>query len=611
MLAASAAAEVYQPPDREPSPEEILILELINRFRLDPVGEAQRLNFTDRVGDEMKKMKPLPPLVMNLELLDAARKHSYYMILNTLTHVEEAGKPGFYGAGFGERAGKSGFKGFAQAENCFRDPGDAYGSHAGFAHSDGHRANMASGNREVGTGGVPHDGRISVTHLFGSRGVPRMAGGVVYQDGNGNKFYDVGEGIGGVRINASDGTGTITWKSGGYALDLKSAKAVTITAEFMGQKFSKSFDASGDNVKFDVIVPESLVKECFDKLVAVVDGAGAADSPKYFRAVLSLYMEAKGLRLDAERQKRFRELTEKIGPELETSLKAVRAALDDFEPRNFAKVLSESKKPYAGTSLDGWFRDAATIATVKWQVMNYEKQNAVQKFPPQQRRSFIADVEAAEKQLATTAFTSDLAGLIARARNPNAAPPTAAAAAAPTTPAGATAPVAVAPPKSAEPKKEEKQTTTTASATPAVLPPPAKAESPVSDQALATWTEKLRQRVIDGVKAGQKPTAFLALFGGKESSVKIVGADDKELQLEMGTGKLPVAWTRLDPRKDMLNLAKAFAKEDSLADRLMKAVFLAASGLIADAQDEYYKALELKPAAGDANVEAVRALLKL
>ncbi|MCY3023511.1 MAG: CAP domain-containing protein, partial [Planctomycetota bacterium] len=386
LLSGPARCELYQPPDPEPSPEEVLILELMNRFRAEPPAEADRLGFKDDAGTEMRAMKPRPPLVMNLNLLDAARKHSYYMILNNLTHVEEKGKPGFYAEGFGERAGKSGYRGFAGGENCFRDPGDPAGSHAGFAHSKGHRDNMAGGHREVGPGGVPHDGRIAVTHVFGSRGVPRMAGGVVYQDGNANKFYDIGEGIGGVKISASDGTGTTTWRSGGYALDLRSAKAVTLVAEFLGQKFTKTFDAGGDNIKFDVIVPEALVKECADKLFAAVDAAGAPESPKCFRAVLSLYMEARGLRLDAERQKRFNELTAKVGPELEASLKAVRQALDDFDPATFTKALNESRKPYSGTPVEAWFRDASVIANVKYRVAVFEKQNAIQKATPQQKR---------------------------------------------------------------------------------------------------------------------------------------------------------------------------------------------------------------------------------
>ena len=612
LLASAALAEVYQPPDPEPTAEETLILELINRLRADPPAEAERLGFKDDSGTELKAMKPRPPLVMNLNLLDAARKHSYYMILNGLTHGEDKDKPGFYGVSPWERAPKSGYTGFCGAENCFRDPGDAYGSHAGFAHSKGHRDNMLSGHREAGTGGVPHEGRISVTHLFGSRGVPRMAGGVVYQDTNANKFYDVGEGIGGVRINAADGTGTTTWRSGGYALDLKSTKPLTLTAEFLGQKFAKTFEAGGDNIKFDVIIPEALVKEGADKLLAAVDAAGAPESPKYFRAVLGLYMGARGLRLDAERRKRFADLTEKAGPELEANLKAVRDALDSFDPPTFAKVLNDSRKAYGGTPVEGWFHDASVIARAKWWVVAFEKQNAVQKFSPQQRRGFVAELDGVEKQLATTAFTSDLAALIGRARNPGAPPPPAGAAGA--TPAVAGAPPAVAatttPKPPAGPAGAPPAVAETKPAAPALLPP-AQAELPLAGPALATWVEKVRQRVIEGAKAGQKPNVFLCLFGGKEVAVRVLSADAKEVVLEMGGGKLPVAWERLDQRKDMLSLIKSFAKDDSVPDRLLKTVFLFANGLPQDAEDEFYKALELKPPEGDQNVDEVRRLLKL
>ncbi|MGD0091053.1 MAG: CAP domain-containing protein [Planctomycetota bacterium] len=604
-LIGPARCEVYQPPDREPTAEETLILELINRFRANPVAEADRLGFKDEAGEDMRKLKPLPPMVMNLNLLDAARKHSYYMILNTLTHSEDKDKPGFYGVTPWERAPKSGYTGFCGAENCFRDPGDPYGSHAGFAHSKGHRDNMASGHREVGTGGVPHEGRLSVTHLFGTRGVPRMAGGVAYQDANGNNFYDVGEGIGGVKISASDGTGTSTWKSGGYALDLKSAKAVTLTAEFMGRKFTKTFEAGGDNIKFDVLIPETLVNEGADKLIAAVQAAGAPESPKYFSAVLNLYLEAKGLRLEAERQKRFNELTAKAGPELEANRKAVRQALEDFDPPAFAKVFNESRKAYSGTPAEAWFRDASLIANLTYKVSVFEKQNAVQKTTPRQKRAFAAEIEAAEKQFATRDFVSDLAVLAGRARNAGAPPPTVAESKPATPPAATVSPPVAATKPAAEPKPP-----VAAPAAPALLPP-AKAEPPVSAQALGPWVDKLRRRVIEGVKAGQKPNAYLALFGGKETAIRILAADDKELTLEVGGGKLPVAWTRLDQRKDMLNLVKAFGKDDSAADGLLKVVFLLANEFIQEATDEYWKATELKPPEDDENVEAVRRLLKL
>jgi hypothetical protein len=128
-LGAQDSKGPYEAPDREPTPEETLIVELMNRFRANPSAEADLIAPPGKSGgsvdwkmfrDEMKQLKPMPPVVFNLDLLDAARKHSYYMIHNGLTHDEVAGKVGFYGASPGERIKLSGFKGGGWAENAFR-----------------------------------------------------------------------------------------------------------------------------------------------------------------------------------------------------------------------------------------------------------------------------------------------------------------------------------------------------------------------------------------------------------------------------------------------------------------------------------------------------------
>ncbi|MCY3023471.1 MAG: hypothetical protein NTW87_31210, partial [Planctomycetota bacterium] len=229
-----------------------------------------------------------------------------------------------------------------------------------------------------------------------------------------------------------------------------------------------------------------------------------------------------------------------------------------------------------------------------------------------------AEIEAAEKQLATRDFVADLGVLVGRARNPGATPPAVAEskpaapgpAATTAPPVAATKPVAEAKPPTEVKAPVAEKSPPAAPPAPALLPP-VKAEPPVRSAALEPWVDKLRQRVIEGTKAGQKPTAYLPLFGGKETAVKIVAADEKDLTIEMGGGKLPLAWTRLDQRKDMLSLAKAFGKDDSAFDRLLKAVFFLANEMIQDATDEYWKAMELKPPEGDESVEAAKRLLKL
>jgi hypothetical protein len=101
------ADDVYQAPSPEPTAEETLILELMNRFRANPKAESEYIVKTFGHGDkifgaqakmfldECATLKSMPPVMFNLQLLNAARKHAYYMVHNGLGHTEEAGKRGF------------------------------------------------------------------------------------------------------------------------------------------------------------------------------------------------------------------------------------------------------------------------------------------------------------------------------------------------------------------------------------------------------------------------------------------------------------------------------------------------------------------------------------
>lgn len=423
----------YEPPDREPTPEETLIVEYLNRFRADPQAEMDIIAPAGKSGgsvdwkmfrDEMKQLKPMPPMVINLDLLDAARKHSYYMVFNGLGHDETPGKPGFYGAGPGDRIKLSGFKGGGWAENAFAGSSGAWGSHEGFIvdagegpggmqPARGHRKNMMSAFREIGAGGVPNGRGLSVTHDFGSRDV-RMAGGVVYIDANDNKFYDVGEGVGQVTISSSDGNSITTWKSGGYTLDLKGQKDVTITASMGGEKFSKTFPAGKDNVKFDWVVPKEIPLKAADKLLDAVEKA--KEPPKQFAALIALYTGAKNLYLDADRKKKIQELTAEVGPQLDAAEKAVSDALKDPEAPGLKKVIDEQRKPFRGTEADAWFADAETIAKLKRGVANFQK-TAGPKPADKEKNGFISMLEAEGARLKTLHFKAELSGLISKVKS--------------------------------------------------------------------------------------------------------------------------------------------------------------------------------------------------
>ena len=428
-LVAQDSKGPYEAPDREPTPEETLIVELMNRFRANPSAEADLIAPPGKSGggvdwkmfrDEMKALKAMPPVVFNLDLLDAARKHSYYMMHNGLTHDEVAGKVGFYGASPGDRIKLSGFKGAGWAENAFAGSAGAQDSHDGFLvdagagpggmqPERGHRKNMIGNYREVGPGGVPTSRGLSVTHDFGSRDV-RMAGGVVYIDANGNNFYDVGEGVGQVTISASDGGAVTTWKSGAYELDLKGQKDVTLTAYLGGEKFSKTFPGGRDNIKFDWAVPKEIPLKAADKLIDAADKA--KETPKAFAALVALYVGSRSLYMDADRRTKVQELTKEVGPQLEAAEKSVGDALRDPEASGLKKVLEDARKPFKGTEADAWFTDAETIAKLKRGVVNFSRTKPDDK----QKNQFITMLEAEGARLKTLHFKAELSGLVSKVK---------------------------------------------------------------------------------------------------------------------------------------------------------------------------------------------------
>lgn len=444
---ACLAGDVYQAASPEPTPEETLILEYMNRFRADPVKEADlilaqvkgqngRGGWQSRGVDlemfekEMKALKPNPPLVFNLQLLDAARKHSYYMIHNGLGHDETAGKTGYTGNSFSDRCKAAGYTRGASGENCYASAPGPLGSHTGFIidagaggtggmqAGRGHRMNMHSaGNREVGPGAVPSGNRLSVTHNFGGgRGVARFVGGVIYVDKNHNGQYDLDEGRAGVAITGSDGSSTRSWSSGAFTLELKSAGAVTVSASASGKTFAMDFAAGKDNVKFDWIVPQDADIAAADALLAKVDGAGDPSSKPYFNAVVDLYMGASNLCLDPDRAKKVAALTKDVGKDLAAAQEAVLAALKNYEAQGYMKVLNEKKQPYGSSAAASWFKEADIIGRTKGSVIVFEQQSQAGVVRSHTARAFLKSLEDTEKQLTESAFKGELAALVARAK---------------------------------------------------------------------------------------------------------------------------------------------------------------------------------------------------
>jgi hypothetical protein len=426
------ADDVYQAPDVEPTAEETYSLELLNRFRLDPKAEAELIapggqKSDDQRGgrgvdykmfyNEMLALTPAPPLVMNLNLLDAARKHSYYMIKNSMTHVEVAGNPGFVAADFGERCKLAGYHGGAMGENCFRDAREPLQGHNGFIidygeggeggmqAGRGHRMNMIKASaREIGLSVLPHSGKISITHNFGSGKGARFAGGVVYRDKNKNGFYDIGEGVGGVKIASLDGKQeTITWKSGGYALPLNEKGAIKLVASLAGTKFEGSFSAGGENIKFDWAIPE---EQEIAKMRTMLASVGAiedtpANKRKLYQAKIKLYLEGADLGMGPEEKQKFDEFVKEVKPKIEEDQKKVRGLFVLEDNKEFKKVITDLKTEYSGSALSGWLDDSYYTNTVKQTVSTFVKnaEASPKKISTSAKKDFQRVLEASKKKV--------------------------------------------------------------------------------------------------------------------------------------------------------------------------------------------------------------------
>lgn len=422
-----------------PTPEEVLILEYMNRFRADPTVDADRIlekgvraNLDrDKFRREVVELPPVAPLVFNMNLVEACRKHSQYMIYNQMTHVQQEGKQGFVAASFSDRARIAGYPS-ARAENCYRDAPNPWESHVGFVvdygsdpdgmqNPRGHRLSMVNGAyREVGVSAVPHSGRMSVTHVFGTRGnVPRLAGGVVYMDLNGNQFYDIGEGVGGVKIEVvGAGVGVRTWPSGAYTLELPSTGEVTLVASRDGMTMRQTFPAGSENIKFDWIIPPAeliaRVKQRVEQLEAIPDDD--ANERRRRSALIDLYFSRAGASADADLAAKVEALIAPVGEEVEAALAEMRAAIEGGDPQTITRTAQTGRLSFVGTSMADWYGDALLYARHLTALQRLQTQkDQGRNVGGQHIQSLLRTLERAESTYKTDEFRQRLAALKAAA----------------------------------------------------------------------------------------------------------------------------------------------------------------------------------------------------
>lgn len=245
------------------SAEEQLVVELVNRARLDPREELGRQDDGFAAG---VSTAPKEALAVVQSLSDASDAHSQDMDnRDFFAHTNlngESPSDRAIDAGHGSRFVGENIGWIGSSRTNFDQQARVEDHHGNLWDSDGHQQNFMSERwSEIGVGydygdyrGL--DGSTFVTEMFGDRGETYLTG-VVIDDEDGDEFYDIGEGQGDVRITAYDGDDaftTATWDSGGYTLALP---AGTYRVVFEGGDLDTAYETEvtirNENVKLDVI----------------------------------------------------------------------------------------------------------------------------------------------------------------------------------------------------------------------------------------------------------------------------------------------------------------------------------------------------------------------
>jgi uncharacterized protein YkwD len=300
----------------DPSPEEQAYVEFVNRARMHPVDEGFILATSDdpdlqaayqffqvdlqRVVNEIALYPPVQPLAIEPRLTAAARGHTAYMLTNAVqSHDEYDPATGAFRNSISQRVLGAGYPGNLFGESVYSFARSVLHGHAGFEvdwgtgdpgdggvqRPPGHRdSNHDARYREIGVGVIlgnrtgvfpaTTNGTVTppvitprqtntvgpqlVTINFGSRpGLPPLVTGVAYYDINTNGFYDVGEGIPGVRVESPQGGAfATTGRSGGFTVP---AAIGPNTVRFLGDGLATvTRDLTlntAANVKSDLVLP--------------------------------------------------------------------------------------------------------------------------------------------------------------------------------------------------------------------------------------------------------------------------------------------------------------------------------------------------------------------
>jgi Ca2+-binding RTX toxin-like protein len=258
---------------------EQLLLELINRARLDPAAEAARYSMTtlNTATGTVITTEARQVLAFNSTLYGTATAHNQYLIANDLfTHTGSGGTTSF------QRMTNAGYTSgsYGTGENlAWEGSTGAYDLNAGLYNlhknlflSDGHRLNTLNASfEEAGVSALidttyrSSTTAVITTQNFGYKaGSPTFVTGVNYSDIDNNDFYSLGESNAGRTVSLYNGSTLLgsatTAVAGGY--QIQSTFVGNVEIVFSGGGLSSNrgaiFALGSNNLKIDLTDSQTI-----------------------------------------------------------------------------------------------------------------------------------------------------------------------------------------------------------------------------------------------------------------------------------------------------------------------------------------------------------------
>lgn len=255
----------------EISSAEQYFIELTNRARLDPLGEAYRIgiDLNEGLAPGTLSGEVMQVLSPNDYLSTSSEAHSNWMLAaDTFSHSGENGSTPtdrMIAAGYllegdwmtGENLAFSGNSVAIDLDAAIED------HYIGLFLSALHRENtldpyfdemgLAQVEGTYTMDGVDYDASMLTTN-FGHSGTDHYLTGVAYTDYDHDDFYSIGEGRSGVTfLLPGEGSSTGTAAAGGYGLSTNETGQTTVTIDDHGNLMDVDVDFSKGNVKLDLV----------------------------------------------------------------------------------------------------------------------------------------------------------------------------------------------------------------------------------------------------------------------------------------------------------------------------------------------------------------------